>query len=57
MLLKMEQPPQKKTIDICLGYLVVGLDQQHLVVEVFEAGLDHQLDTRELPSIAAHALL
>jgi len=44
-------------IDISLGYLVVGLHQHHPVAEVLEAGLDRQLDTRELPSIAAHALL
>ena len=44
-------------IDISLGYLVVGLHQHHLVAEVLKAGLDHQLDTRELLSIAAHTLL
>ena len=56
MLLKqMEQPP--KAIGVCLGYLVVSLDEHHLVAEELEAGLDHQLDTRKLPKIAAHALL
>ena len=44
-------------IDACLGYLVVGLDRHHSVAGVLEAGLDHQLDTGELPSTAAHALL
>ena len=44
-------------VDVDLGYLVVGLDEDHPVAEVFEAGLDRQLDTGELPSIAAHALL
>ena len=43
--------------DVGLGYLVVGLDEHHSVVEVFQAGLDRQLDSRELSSIAAHALL
>ena len=52
---KSERAPQ--IIDVCLGYLVVGLDQHHSVAEVFEASLDRQLDTGGLPSIAAHALL
>ena len=55
LFMKMEQPP--KMIDVCLGYLAVGLDQHHLVAEVLEAGHDRQLDTKELLSIAAHALL
>ena len=44
-------------IDICLGYLVVGLHQHYLVAEVLKAGLNRQLDTGELPSIATHTLL
>ena len=44
-------------IDVGLGYLVVGLDQHHSVAEVLKAGLDRQLDTGELPSIAAHSFL
>ena len=27
-------------VDVGLGYLVVGLDEDHPVAEVFEAGLD-----------------
>ena len=44
-------------VDVGLGYLVVSLNEDYLVVEVLEAGLDRQLDTREILSIAAHALL
>ena len=44
-------------IDVGLGYLVVGLDKHHSVAEVLEAGLDRQLDTGELPSVGARALL
>ena len=42
---------------VSLGYLAVNLDQHHPVAEVLEASLDRQLDTGELPSIAAHAPL
>ena len=44
-------------IDVGLGYLVVSLNQHHSNAEVFKAGLDRQLDSRELLSIDAHALL
>ena len=44
-------------IDISLSYLVVGLHKHDSVAEVFKASLDRQLDTRELISIARHALL
>ena len=44
-------------IYISLSYLVVGLHQHDSVAKVLEAGLDRQLDTGELPSIARHALL
>ena len=40
-----------------LGYLVVSLNKDYPVAEVLKAGLDRQLDTGELPSIVAHALL
>ena len=43
-------------IDICPSYLVVRL-REHYLAEALEAGLDRQLDTRELPSIGAYALL
>ena len=33
-----ERPP--KMIDVCLGYLVVSLNEHHSVAEVLEAGLD-----------------
>ena len=46
-----------KMIDLSLGYLVVGLDQHHSVMEVLDAGLDRELHTAELPGIAAHGLL
>ena len=39
---KIERSPQM--IDVCLGYLVVGLDKQHSLAEVLEAGLDRQLN-------------
>ena len=35
-------------IDICLGYLVVGLNEHHLVAEVSKAGLNRQLAPRAL---------
>ena len=44
-------------IDISMSYLAVRLHQHNSVWEVFEAGLDRQVDAGELPSIAAHALL
>ena len=49
-------------IDVCLGSLVVSLDQHHLVAEMLVAemldtGLDCQLDAGELSSIARHAFL
>lgn len=44
-------------IDVCLGYRVTGLDGHHSVVEVFKARLHRPPDSRELPSIAAHAVL
>ena len=49
LLKKMEQPP--KMIVVGLGYLIVGLDQHHAVVEVLEASLDCELHTAELPGI------
>ena len=39
-------------IDIRLSYLVVGLHQNDSVAKVLEAGLDRQLDTGELLSVA-----
>ena len=39
-------------IDISLSYLVVGLHQHGSVVEVFKAGLDHELAAGTLLSIA-----
>ena len=55
MFKKTERPP--KMIDVCFVYLVVGLEEHLSVAEVLKTGLDRQLDTGELSSIAAHALL
>ena len=52
---KTEWPP--KMIHVGLNYLILSLNQHHLVAEVFEAGLDHELHTAELLGIVAHALL
>ena len=43
-----------QVIDVVVGFLVVSLDEQCTVAEVFEAGLDRQLDSgssRALPLI------
>ena len=55
LLKKIERTP--KMIDVCFGYHPANLDEHHLVAKVPKAGLDRQLDSRELPSIVAQALL
>ena len=46
-----------QVIDIFVGYLVVRLNEHYSVAKVPEASLDRHLDTTELLSSAAHALL
>ena len=43
--------------NVRLSYLIVGLDMYRSVTGVLEAGLVRQVHTKELSSIAAHALL
>ena len=52
-----EHTAAAQVTDVSLAYLVVGLDRRHFAAEVLKAGLDRELDTKELSSIAANALL
>ena len=45
-----------KMIDVCVGHLVLGLDEYHSVAELVEAGFDRELDTRELTSMVTKRL-
>ena len=56
-MLAQEHGAAAKAIDVCRGYLAVGLDQHHFVAKALKASLDCELDTRELSSITTHALL
>ena len=52
-----EARPAAQVIDVGLGYLVVGLDENLLVTDCRQCGLHRQENSRELPCIARHALL
>ena len=52
-----ERRSATEMVDIRLNYLAVGLDEHHSALKMRRGCLDYQLDTGELSSIRAHALL